>query len=413
MGFKKFLIVLLILSLSLTLALPAGAAESDELIRQILIYYSHHQQKAETDILQLLEQLRQVDPEAAADWQQILEIWRWAAEDLEVNWDVLPDGLPQDDSLCILVMGFRLNYGGTMGEELIHRLEVALASAEKYPNAFIVCTGGGTSSSNPYATEAGQMAHWLQEHGIDPERIIVENRSLSTEENALNSYDILSRNYPQVKSLALISSHYHLRRCHLLFSAGILLKDLPYTIVGDACFDAGYEGTHEGYFEEAKSLGKMLKLYVENTPCPELTQLTGITVQGVAAYQAEEALSITVTAEYDSGFTRDVTELAEISGFDPALSGPQEVQIRYTENDIMQETTFSVQVAPAPTTLPETQPETTAVPATEIQEAVPVDNAGFRPGVLVIPLGCAFGALALFLILSRPRRGKYEVRRKA
>lgn len=52
--------------------------------------------------------------------------------------DVLPDGLPDTDELCIVVLGFQLNPDGSMRDELINRLNVALRSAEKYPNAYIV-----------------------------------------------------------------------------------------------------------------------------------------------------------------------------------------------------------------------------------------------------------------------------------
>ena len=246
---RLFLTFLILLCMIPGLPRPAAAVSNEELIRQILIYYSHHQQAAETDIAHLLAQMEANDPEAAADWRQILSMWRWAVDDLEVTWDVLPDGLPQDDSLCIVVMGFHLTNEGEMFPELVQRLEVALASAEKYPNAYIVCTGGGTAPLNPHITEAGRMAGWLEAQGVDPNRIIIEDRSLSTEQNVLFTFNMLSRDYPQVNSLALISSDYHLRRCYLLFTAGIMLENMPYTIVGLSTytFASGHGSSHPTY----------------------------------------------------------------------------------------------------------------------------------------------------------------------
>ena len=412
---KRPLLFLLVLLLLFPLfCRPASAATEKDLIRQILTYYGHHQKAAETDILYLLEQLEQENPEAAEDWHQLLDKWNWVVDEYEVTWDILPDGLPQDDSLCIIVMGFRLNYGGAMDQELIRRLEVALASAQKYPNAYIVCTGGGTTSSNPYVTEAGQMAAWLKEKGVAAERIIVEDKSFSTEENALNAYQILARDYPQVKSLALVSSDYHLRRCHLLFTAGILLKDMPYTIVGDACFDAGYEGTNEGYLEEMESLGKMVGLDLENTQMPELCQLTGISVQGSTEYQAGNALNLLVTAEYDNGFTRDVTILSQITGFDTTACGEQQLLIRYEENGILQECDFSVEVILPPTTAPATQPPVT-VPATqETTEISQTATPSHQNLVQIFILIFAFALLISLgiLVVSAFRRGKFEKRRR-
>ena len=39
-----------------------------------------------------------------------------------------------------------------MKDELVNRLTVALRCAEKYPRAYIVCTGGGTAEKNENAT---------------------------------------------------------------------------------------------------------------------------------------------------------------------------------------------------------------------------------------------------------------------
>jgi len=418
MKFKRPILFLLVLLLIFPIfCRPASAASEKGLLRQILTFYGHHQEAAETDIQYLMQQLEQMNPDAAEDWRLILDKWRWVVEEFEVTWDILPDGLPQDDSLCIIVMGFRLNYGGAMDEELIRRLEVALASAEKYPNAYIVCTGGGTSSSNPYATEAGQMAAWLKEQGISSERIIVENRSYSTEENVLNTYQILSRDYPQVKSLALVSSDYHLRRCQLLFTAGILLKDMPYTIVADACFDAGHEGTHEGYLEEMKSLGKMVDLDLEYTKKPELTKLTGISAQGSTEYLSGDALSLVITAEYDNGFTWDVTQFAQITGFDTTVGGNQELLIRYTENGTTLECSFSVNVTLPPTTVPitesVTQPPVT-VPATtqEAEEIVHTAPPSHLLSTFLLIFTLAILTLAALFLSSAFRHGKYEKRRK-
>ena len=105
----------LLLTLALAAALipglvrPAAALSETDVIKQLLAYYCHYQEAAETDIARLLEQLEAENPDSARAWREILEVWRWSVEDLEVNWDVLPDGLPQDDSLCIVNFADALN----------------------------------------------------------------------------------------------------------------------------------------------------------------------------------------------------------------------------------------------------------------------------------------------------------------
>ena len=93
-----------------------------------------------------------------------------------------------------------------MREELLQRLQVLKRCAEQYPRALIVCTGGGTAADNPEATEAGTMAAWLAENGISRERILVEDKSKTTAQNAMFSLEILAKDEPQVKQLAIVSS---------------------------------------------------------------------------------------------------------------------------------------------------------------------------------------------------------------
>ena len=102
-------------------------------------------------------------------------------------------------------------------QELLDRLEVALASAQKYPQAYVLCTGGETSYV-PGISEAGEMCAWLKQQGVEETRLIAETESLSTTENAQNSCRLLWRQYPQVDSIAVVSSDYHIRWGSTCFS---------------------------------------------------------------------------------------------------------------------------------------------------------------------------------------------------
>ena len=213
------------------------------------------------DTMLLLNELKQHGFSEAMTWKQILEYWEVVNEPEFVglpytsdtprileNADTpetglqeigaetpkaelqpesglpLPDDLPQDDTLVIEVLGFALQKDGSMREELIHRLETALACAQQYPNAYVLVTGGGTASQAPEATEADAMAAWLLEHGLDESRLIIENRSKTTCENAVFSYEILRQDYPQVHTMAIVTSDYHIPLGCLLFQAWFLLN---------------------------------------------------------------------------------------------------------------------------------------------------------------------------------------------
>ena len=195
-------------------AFAEDAHSSQELIERLAIAYAAY---GERDT-QALDALSAADPALADKWKRIMALWE---APVEVNAE-LPDGLPGDDSLCLVVLGFQLNPDGTIRKELEERLNVALAALQKYPRAFIVCTGGGTAAEDPAATEAGRMAEWLEANGVDRARIIVEDQSVTTAQNAMYTYDILAARYPQVKQIAIISSDYHIATGALLFGAAAI-----------------------------------------------------------------------------------------------------------------------------------------------------------------------------------------------
>lgn len=223
----KKLVLLVMLVVALGLSIPASAEENrdaQKIIEEMVVDYGAYGEEAASRVEALLDGLESLDDDRAARWRSIMALWRTVGSDLTVNEGILPDGLPDSDALCIVALGFQLNPDGSMRDELVERLKVVLRSAEKYPSACILCTGGGTASENPSATEAGKMAEWLEDHGILPGRIIVEDRSLTTAQNAIYSFDLLEKQYPQVSQLAIVSSDYHIATGTLLFGAEATLR---------------------------------------------------------------------------------------------------------------------------------------------------------------------------------------------
>ena len=213
--------------LALVLACAAGTAAAEEEqgmkeAREMVVNYGAYGDEADARNAELLEQLRAVNPEAADKWGSILALWKETGK-IEIHEDILPDGLPDTEELCLVALGFQLNPDGTMREELLERLKVLKRCAEKYPHALIVCTGGGTAADNPAATEAGVMADWLAENGISRDRILAEDQSKTTAQNAMFTLERLERDYPQVEQLAIVSSDYHIPTGTLLFEAQSIL----------------------------------------------------------------------------------------------------------------------------------------------------------------------------------------------
>ena len=92
------------------------------------------------------------------------------------------------------------------------------------------------------------MSEWLESQGVDPSRLIVENHSLTTAQNAIYTFDILTEEYPQVKQIAIISSDYHIATGVLLFGAEAILRESDVEIVSNAAWHAP-SGTLSAMFQ--------------------------------------------------------------------------------------------------------------------------------------------------------------------
>ena len=238
--------ILILLCLTIAMVFPvtaeetAAVEEAQSQIERAVVSYATEGTIDE----QALSGLTSLDPALGEKWTRIMDLWETP---VTVN-EELPDDLPDDDSLCLVALGFQLNPDGTMREELVERLRVLLAASKKYPHAIIACTGGGTAANDPTATEAGRMADWLESQGVDSSRLIIENHSLTTAQNAICTFDILTEQYPQVKQIAIISSDYHIATGVLLFGAEAILRESDVEVVSNAAWHAP-EGTLSTMFQ--------------------------------------------------------------------------------------------------------------------------------------------------------------------
>lgn len=406
-----FLALLVFLS---GLPVRAAAESTDQLVQQLINYYHHYQDDAPLDRALILERIEALDPALAATWVNIMDFWSGVNGDMVFNSGTLPDGLPEDDSLCIIVMGYYLKSDGSMRDELYQRLQITLEAAEKYPNAYILCTGGGTGSSNHRITEAGQMANWLKKKGIDSDRIIVENQALSTIENATYGCALLYRDYPEVKHLAVITSDYHVYRSCLYFHVQSALEAYkssvePMKVVSNATCRVNPNASRD-LDRQVEGVGMLTDLDVVDLSRPELTYLEKITVTGQTAYAPGDPLNLTVTAHYSNGYTRDVTAAAEFFGFDMTIAGPQTVSICYDELiERFQIEVISYQVESAPTKIQPAPTEAHSAPA-----PMPITEEAethAEPDSILLFIGLGLILLLFILFYLKMKQAKKRRRR--
>ncbi len=108
----------------------------------------------------------------------------------------------------VLVCGHQLEQGQP-SPDYVARLKRAAELAEANPDLNLVLLGGGEPS------EARAGLAWLQAHtGLDPSRVLLEEDSTDSFENLRFARDLVGTE----RSLALLSSRYHLGRLRIFSS---------------------------------------------------------------------------------------------------------------------------------------------------------------------------------------------------
>lgn len=110
----------------------------------------------------------------------------------------------------IVVLG-----AGIMGTRvtplLAARIEKGMELLSRNPDAVLIMSGGQGPGED--ITESEAMASYAMERGVEKKRIIMEMKSVSTEENLLYSQKLMEKEHPNV---ILVTTAYHVFRALLL-----------------------------------------------------------------------------------------------------------------------------------------------------------------------------------------------------
>ena len=123
----------------------------------------------------------------------------------------------------ILVLGgavdpaLSLSYGETMFNGAVARVLAGTALARRYPEAKLALIGGEGGFVPVGLPESRATLGFVTEQGIAPERVILEERSRSTHENAVYAKELI-RPAPDATWI-LITSAYHMPRSIASFDA--------------------------------------------------------------------------------------------------------------------------------------------------------------------------------------------------
>ncbi len=104
-----------------------------------------------------------------------------------------------------LVLGMALE-DGKATKDLVYRLDTAKEYLDQNPDTVLVLTGGNREASG--LTEADVMRQLLAERGVPEEKMILEDKAATTEENFKNTLSMMDPEEPVV----LITSNTHMDR---------------------------------------------------------------------------------------------------------------------------------------------------------------------------------------------------------
>ncbi len=156
-------------------------------------------------------------------------------------------GLPDESAHALVVLGYELK-NGEMTAELKGRCDAAAAAARSLPNAILVCSGGATGDNNPKGhTEAGMMRDYLVNRcGIDASRIFIDERAMTTTQNAINTFAMLMDR--GIRTYTIVTSSYHQRWGQAVYNAMAAVCRQRYgyeaQIVGNYCYDTAPSSEH-------------------------------------------------------------------------------------------------------------------------------------------------------------------------
>ncbi|MED4014877.1 MULTISPECIES: YdcF family protein [Sutcliffiella] len=117
---------------------------------------------------------------------------------------------PKENADYIIILGARL-HGERMSLSLYYRALEALEYVEGNQNTIIIASGGQGPGED--ITEAEAIKRFMLEHGIEQERIILEDTSTTTYENLMNSYSFIEDDN---KTVVIVSNDFHLFRAKMI-----------------------------------------------------------------------------------------------------------------------------------------------------------------------------------------------------
>ncbi len=126
----------------------------------------------------------------------------------------------------LLILGCRVR-GDKPEETLQMRIDAAAEYLKNNPSVIAIACGGIVHDDQT-KSEAQAISESLVAQGVEIERIILEDKSTTTQENFRNAIEILNKISEDKMKIAILSSEHHLLRASLLAKkCGLEVTTIP------------------------------------------------------------------------------------------------------------------------------------------------------------------------------------------
>ena len=115
---------------------------------------------------------------------------------------------------AVVVLGCKVSANGNPSLMLRDRIEAAYGYLSE--NQEVICVASGGQGEDEPVSEAQVIKDRLVEMGIEPSRILMEDKSSNTSENLGFSLEVLAENGVQAQSIAVVSDGFHQLRAALM-----------------------------------------------------------------------------------------------------------------------------------------------------------------------------------------------------
>lgn len=115
---------------------------------------------------------------------------------------------------AVVVLGCKVGVTGNPSMMLQYRIEKAYEYLSD--NTEVICVVSGGQGANEALSEAQVIKNHLVDRGIDPSRILMEDKSANTYENLEFSMNVLEENGIQAQNIAVVTDGFHQLRAHLM-----------------------------------------------------------------------------------------------------------------------------------------------------------------------------------------------------